>query len=52
MGTDISMLPTFQAMSIDGLSVSPTAVLPVRAAIRQRIAQTATLEMLECGDVT
>ena len=48
LGADISMLPTFLAMGIDELSVSPAAVLPVRAAIRQSIAQTCTLEMLDC----
>lgn len=48
LGADVSMLPTFLAMGIDELSVSPSAVLPVRAAIRQSIAQTCTLEMLEC----
>ena len=48
LGADISMLPTFLAMGIDELSVSPSAVLPVRAAISQSIAQTCTLEMLEC----
>lgn len=48
LGADISMLPTFLAMGIDELSVSPSAVLPVRAAIRQSIAQTCTLETLEC----
>lgn len=48
LGADISMLPTFLAMGIDELSVSPSAVLPVRAAIRQSFAQTCTLEMLEC----
>ena len=48
LGADISMLPTFLAMGIDELSVSPSAVLLVRAAIRQSIAQTCTLEMLEC----
>lgn len=48
LGADISMLPTFLAMGIDELSVSPSAVLPVRAAIRQSITQTCTLEMLEC----
>ena len=48
LGADISMLPTFLAIGIDDLSVSPSAVLPVRAAIRQSIAQTCTLEMLEC----
>ena len=48
LGADTSMLPPFLAMGIDELSVSPSAVLPVRAAIRQSIAQTCTLEMLEC----
>ena len=48
LGADISMLPTFLAIGIDELSVSPAAVLPVRAAIRQSIAQTCTLKMLEC----
>ena len=48
LGADISMLPTFLAIGIDELSVSPAAGLPVRAAIRQSIAQTCTLEMLEC----
>lgn len=48
LGADTSMLPTFLAMGIDELSVSPSAVLPVRAAIRQSIAQTCTLEMLGC----
>ena len=48
LGADISLLPTFLAIGIDELSVSPAAVLPVRAAIRQSIAQTCTLEMLEC----
>lgn len=43
LGADISMLPTFLAMGIDELSVSPSAVLPVRAAIRQSIAQTLSL---------
>ena len=47
LGSDISMLPTFLAMGIDELSVSPAAVLPVRAAIRQSIAKNYTLEMLE-----
>ena len=36
------------AMGIDELSVSPAAVLPIRAAIRQSIAKTCTLEKLEC----
>lgn len=44
----MGLFDTFLAMGIDELSVSPSAVLPVRAAIRQSIAQTCTLEMLEC----
>ena len=48
LGADISMLSTFLAMGIDELSVTPAAVLPLRAAIRQSIAKTCTLEMLEC----
>ena len=47
LGADVSMLPTFLAMGIDELSVSPAAVLPLRAAIRRSIAKTCTLEMLE-----
>ena len=39
---------TFLAMGIDELSVSPSAVLPVRAAIRQSIAKTCDLKLLEC----
>ena len=37
---------TFMAMGIDELSVTPTAVLPLRAAIRKSIAKTCTLELL------
>lgn len=48
LGADVSMLPTFLALGIDELSVSPSAVLPLRAAIRRSIAKTCTLEMLEC----
>ena len=44
---DISLLPTFLAIGIDELSVSPSAVLPLRAEIRKSIAQTCTLECLE-----
>ena len=46
LGADLSLLPTFLAMGIDELSVTPTAVLPLRAAIRKSIAKTCTLEML------
>ncbi len=48
LGADVSMLPTFLAIGIDELSVSPTSVLPLRAQIRKSIAQTCTLEALEC----
>ncbi|MCD7868467.1 MAG: phosphoenolpyruvate--protein phosphotransferase [Clostridiales bacterium] len=47
LAADLSLLPTFLAMGIDELSVSPTAVLPLRAAIRESVAQTCTLEKLE-----
>ena len=46
LGADLSLLPTFLALGIDELSVSPTAVLPLRAEIRRSIASTCTLEML------
>ena len=45
LGADLSLLPTFLAMGIDELSVTPTAVLPLRAAIRKSIAKTCTLEL-------
>lgn len=48
LGADLTMLPTFLAIGIDELSVSPASVLPLRAAIRQSIAKTCTLEKLEC----
>ena len=44
---DISLLPTFLAIGIDELSVSPSVVLPLRAEIRKSIAKTCTLERLE-----
>ena len=47
LGADISLLPTFLAIGIDELSVSPSAVLPLRAEIRKSIAQTCTLDLLE-----
>ncbi len=46
LGADLSLLPTFLAMGIDELSVTPTAVLPLRNAIRKSIAKTCTLELL------
>lgn len=47
LGADISLLPTFLAIGIDELSVSPSAVLPLRAEIRKSIAQTCTLDLLQ-----
>lgn len=46
LGADLELLPTFLAMGIDELSVSPTAVLPLRAAIRKSIAGSCTLDLL------
>ena len=34
LGADLSLLPTFMALGIDELSVTPTAVLPLRQALR------------------
>ena len=48
LGADLSLLPTFLAIGIDELSVSPSSVLPLRAEIRKSIAKTCTLEALEC----
>ncbi len=48
LGADLELLPTFLAMGIDELSVSPASVLPLRTAIRQSIAKTCTLDMLMC----
>ncbi|MCF0135845.1 MAG: phosphoenolpyruvate--protein phosphotransferase [Lachnospiraceae bacterium] len=48
LGADISLLPTFLAMGMDELSVTPSAVLPLRAEIRKSIAQTCDLKLLEC----
>ena len=38
LGADLELLPTFLEMGIDELSVSPTSVLPLRAAIRKSYA--------------
>ena len=38
LGADLELLPTFLEMGIDELSVSPTSVLPLRAAIRESYA--------------
>ena len=48
LGADLDLLPTFLAIGIDELSVSPASVLPLRAEIRKSIAKTCTLEKLEC----
>ena len=48
LGADLSLLDTFLAIGIDELSVSPSAVLPLRAEIRKSIAKTCTLEKLGC----
>jgi phosphotransferase system enzyme I (PtsI) len=46
LGADLSLLETFLAIGIDELSVSPSSVLPLRAAIRSSIAKTCTLDLL------
>lgn len=48
LGSDLSMLETFLAIGIDELSVSPSSVLPLRAKIRNTVAESCTLERLEC----
>ena len=48
LGADLELLETFLAIGIDELSVSPSAVLPLRAQIRKSIAKTCTLDKLEC----
>jgi phosphotransferase system enzyme I (PtsI) len=48
LGADLSLLPTFLAIGIDELSVSPSSVLPLRAEIRKSIAKTCTLDALKC----
>lgn len=47
LGADVSLLPSFLAMGIDELSVSPASVLPLRLEIRRSIAKTCTLEKLD-----
>jgi phosphotransferase system enzyme I (PtsI) len=48
LGADLSLLETFLAIGIDELSVSPAAVLPLRAAIRKSTAKNCTLDRLNC----
>ena len=47
LGADLDLLPTFLAIGIDELSVSPSAVLPLRAELRKSIAQTCNLDLLK-----
>ena len=47
LGADTELLPTFLAIGIDELSVSPASVLPLRAEIRKAIAGNCTLDALE-----
>ncbi len=46
LGADVSLLPTFLALGLDELSVSPAAVLPLRAELRKSIAKMCTLDLL------
>ena len=46
LGADISLLPTFMAIGIDELSVTPTAVLPLRQEIRNIDTRTCDLSAL------
>ncbi len=48
LGADLTLLPTFLAMDLDELSVSPSSVLPLRAELRKSIAKTCDLKLLEC----
>ena len=47
LGADLELLPTFLAMGIDELSVSPSAVLPLRAAIRNSSVKDCNLDLLK-----
>ena len=47
LGADLELLPTFLAMGIDELSVSPSAVLPLRAAIRKSTVKDCNLDLLK-----
>ena len=46
LGADPDLLPTFLAIGIDELSVAPSAVLPLRAALHKSIANRCTLDLL------
>lgn len=47
LGANLDLLETFLAMNIDELSVTPTAVFPLRAKIRQSVAKDCTIAKLE-----
>jgi len=47
LASDPELLPTFLAIGIDELSVSPASVLPLRAAIRQCTVQNGMLDKLQ-----
>ena len=47
LGADLELLPTFLAMGIDELSVSPSAVLPLRAAVRKSSVKDCNLDLLK-----
>lgn len=47
LGADPELLPTFLAMGIDELSVNPSAVLPLRAALRSCSPGQCNLERLK-----
>lgn len=47
LAADSDMLPVFLALGIDELSVTPDAVLPLRAAIRSSTAKDCTLDLLD-----
>ncbi|EDN02043.1 phosphoenolpyruvate-protein phosphotransferase [Pseudoflavonifractor capillosus ATCC 29799] len=47
LGADLELLPTFLAMGIDELSVSPSAVLPLRSAIRKSSVKDCNLDLLK-----
>jgi len=46
LAADLSLLPTFLAIGVDELSVTPPAVLPLRMEIRKSIAKTCALDRL------
>ena len=46
LGADLSLLPTFMAIGIDELSVTPTAVLPLRQEIRNTDTRNCSLSAL------